>query len=153
MCITTQLAMYIVRNYKALAFTLFSGWYFLTLWIFIFTSCVITPLSVVEFPLFGDITSFELGNLKLLLEISIVITSKYGQEFYKYLYVKTLLCIVNTLYSGCLCGGANFCFFVRQNNLMKINSYESSWNEHAHMLQHVFAQLLSCITTTANGLV
>ena len=46
-----------------------------------------------------------------------------------------------------------FAFFVRQNNLMKINSYESSWNERAHMLQHVFAQLLSCITTTANGLV
>ena len=48
-----------------------------------------TPLSVVEFPLSGDMPSFELGDfkLKLPLEIAIVITSKYGQELYEYSYV------------------------------------------------------------------
>ena len=33
--------------------------------------------------------------------------------------------------------GTNFCLFARQNNLVKINSYESFWNECARMLQHI----------------
>ena len=50
--------------------------------------------------------------------------------------------------AGFLCGVLIFVFFTRQNNLMKIKSYENFWSECAHVLQHIFAAV---ITATANG--
>ena len=42
---------------------------------------------------------------------------------------------------GFLCGVIIFAFFASQNNFVKINSYESFWNECTCVLQHVIVRL------------